>query len=116
MTRNSYANVLQKRSSILIRKQDLKGDGEREEEREEREEEELQTLTNKKRNELIRLICIRQHDVNAFVRSASLRALTSICEQGKLPKQFYVEVAKIATERIHDKGVLVRKNAMNVIV
>ena len=110
-SRNSYAAVLQKRSSILIRKQDLKGEGEK---ADEREEEELQTLTNKKRNELIRLICIRQHDVNAFVRSASLKALASICEQGKLPKQFYVEVTKIATERLQDKGVLVRKNAMNV--
>ena len=54
------------------------------------------------------------HDVNAFVWSAALRTLNFLCEEGRISLSEYVLVRKMALERVRDKAVLVRKNAIAV--
>ena len=103
-----------KRASIVIRRQSLAAGKEKEEERKEEEEPAIQSIDLKTAVRIIGLIEERQHDVNAFVRSAALRVLVSLVEGGFVPLSKFLSVTRVAAERLQDKGVLVRKNAMNV--
>ena len=111
---SGYGAVTNKRASIVIRRQSLAAGKEKEEERKEEEEPAIQSIDLKTAVRIIGLIEERQHDVNAFVRSAVLRVLVSLVEGGFVPLSKFLSVTRVAAERLQDKGVLVRKNAMNV--
>lgn len=113
---SGYGAVTNKRASIVIRRQSLAAGKEKEKEEERKEEEEpaIQSIDLKTAVRIIGLIEERQHDVNAFVRSAALRVLVSLVEGGFVPLSKFLSVTRVAAERLQDKGVLVRKNAMNV--
>lgn len=111
---SGYGAVTNKRASIVIRRQSLAAGKEKEEERKEEEEPAIQSIDLKTAVRIIGLIEERQHDVNAFVRSAALRVLVSLVEGGFVPLSKFLSVTRVAAERLQDKGVLVRKNAMNV--
>lgn len=113
---SGYGAVTNKRASIVIRRQSLAAGKEKEKEEEGKEEEEpaIQSIDLKTAVRIIGLIEERQHDVNAFVRSAALRVLVSLVEGGFVPLSKFLSVTRVAAERLQDKGVLVRKNAMNV--
>ena len=112
---SGYGAVTNKRASIVIRRQSLAAGKEKEkEEGKEEEEPAIQSIDLKTAVRIIGLIEERQHDVNAFVRSAALRVLVSLVEGGFVPLSKFLSVTRVAAERLQDKGVLVRKNAMNV--
>ena len=111
---SGYGAVTNKRASIVIRRQSLAAGKEKEEERKEEEEPAIQSIDLKTAVRIIGLIEERQHDVNAFVRSAALRVLVSLVEGGFVPLSKFLSVTRVAAERLQDKGVLVRKKAMNV--
>ena len=75
---------------------------------------ELHSIDLKTAVSVLQLLQERSHDVNAFVRSATLRTLATLCNEGLIPLSEYVSVTQIALERVKDKAVLVRKNAVNV--
>lgn len=112
---HSYQSVTKKRASILIRRQSVAANTSETTEEGEKEpylrEIDLQTAL-----QVLQLIEERQHDVNAFVRSASLRVLNTLCIDGFIPLSKYVSVTSVALERLQDKAVLVRKNGMLVCV
>lgn len=112
---HSYQSVTKKRASILIRRQSVAANTTETTEEEEKQpflrEIDLQTAL-----QVLELIEERQHDVNAFVRSASLRVLNTLCVDGFIPLSKYVSVTFVALERLQDKAVLVRKNGMLVSV
>ncbi|KAK8831086.1 hypothetical protein WA577_003257, partial [Blastocystis sp. JDR] len=114
---SGYGAVTNKRASIVIRRQSLAAGKEKEKEEERKEEEEpaIQSIDLKTAVRIIGLIEERQHDVNAFVRSAALRVLVSLVEGGFVPLSKFLSVTRVAAERLQDKGVLVRKNAMNLL-
>lgn len=111
---SGYGAVTNKRASIVIRRQSLAAGKGKEEEGKEEEEPAIQSIDLKTAVRIIGLIEERQHDVNAFVRSAALRVLVSLVEGGFVPLSKFLSVTRVAAERLQDKGVLVRKNAMNV--
>lgn len=108
---SSYGSVTNKRASIVIRRQSLAAG---EEEEEEEKEEVIKAIDLKTAVSVIGLLEERQHDVNAFARSATLRVFTSLVDHGFIPLSKYLAITRVAIERLQDKGVLVRKNAMNV--
>ena len=124
--KSTYQNVLQKRASILIRRQSVVESSEKEKEKSkeneggdrscERSEHDygLKHIDITTAISIIQLLRERGHDVNAFVRSATLRTLNLLCEEGRIPLSEYVFVTKMALERVKDKAVLVRKNAITV--
>lgn len=113
-TTNSYQDIAKRRASVVVRRQSMAILKENEKDDDEEKEEKLQEIDLQTAMRLIVLIGERQHDINAFVRAASLRVLNSLCSNGFIPLSQYVLVTSIALERLHDKAVLVRKNAMNV--
>lgn len=64
--------------------------------------------------QIITLLQHRTQDVNAFVRSAALRALSTLCEKGFIPLSVYGNLTEAAVDRLRDRAVLVRKNAIGV--
>ena len=64
---------------------------------------------------ILALLRERCRDVNAFVRAASLRTLNSLAAEGRVPLIETISVTRCAMERIRDKAVLVRKNAILVV-
>lgn len=109
---SSYGSVTNKRASIVIRRQSLAAGEEKEEEEE--KEEVIKAIDLKTAVSVIGLLEERQHDVNAFARSATLRVFASLVDHGFVPLSKYLAITRVAIERLQDKGVLVRKNAMNV--
>ena len=65
---------------------------------------------------IVALLRERSKDINAFVRAAALRSLNSLVLEGRLPVIETISVTRCAMERIRDKAVLVRKNAILVCV
>ena len=110
---STYQNVSQKRASILVRRQSIAQSNEKEPQSESKETE-LRTIDLKTAVSILQLLQERGHDVNAFVRSATLRTISLLCSEGLVPLNEYVNVTKTALERVKDKAVLVRKNAINV--
>ncbi len=105
--------MIQKRASILVRRQSIIQSNEKESQPESKEIE-LHSIDLKTAVSVLQLLQERSHDVNAFVRSATLRTLATLCSEGLIPLSEYVHVTQIALERVKDKAVLVRKNAVNV--
>lgn len=114
-----YANVVAKRASILVRRQSM-AEIAREEEKgkegdssEPREAEE-KPMDLKGATQVISLLQSHTQDSNAFVRAASLRTLSTLCEKGFIPLSLFVGLTESCVERLKDKAVLVRKNAIGV--
>ena len=102
---SGYGAVTNKRASIVIRRQSLAAGKEKEkEEGKEEEEPAIQSIDLKTAVRIIGLIEERQHDVNAFVRSAALRVLVSLVEGGFVPLSKFLSVTRVAAERLQDKG------------
>jgi len=88
-------------------------DGEDEEE-EERNRRPMPLDTSKSREALLDVLTERVYDVSSFTRAAALKAWISLTDAGKLPKDRLLSVTKIAIDRLQDKTVVVRKQAMHV--
>lgn len=110
-----YQNVVNRRSSVVIRRQSIVQSAEKE-----KDEESSVKLPScrfidlKTAIPLIKLLTDRTCDMNAFVRAASLRTLTSLSSKSLIPLSEVNSVTTKAVARICDKAVLVRKNALGV--
>ena len=118
----AYQQVMQKRASILVRRQSVVASGEKEKDRDSDTENGRETsspsgpisLDLNTTSSILQLMRERGRDVNAFVRGASLRTLALLCGEGLIPLSEYVQITEMALERVKDKAVLVRKNAITV--
>lgn len=73
------------------------------------------TLSNHKtRTSLLNILTERVCDVSSFTRAAVLKAWISLVVSGALPKDRLLPVTKMAIDRLQDKTVVVRKQAMHV--
>jgi condensin complex subunit 1 len=69
----------------------------------------------KSRDSLLSLLMERAYDVSSYTRAAALRALSQLVTGGTLPlKTHLLSVTQLAMDRLHDKTVVVRKQAMQV--
>jgi condensin complex subunit 1 len=69
----------------------------------------------KSRDSLLTLLMERAYDVSSYTRAAALRALSQLVAGGTLPlKTHLLSVTQLAMDRLHDKTVVVRKQAMQV--
>ncbi|XP_024543850.1 condensin complex subunit 1 isoform X1 [Selaginella moellendorffii] len=57
----------------------------------------------------------RTRDTNAFTRACVLQTWGYLCEQNSLSISLWNQVVDIAAGRLHDKAVLVRKNALQLL-
>lgn len=114
-----YANVVAKRASILVRRQsmaEIARDEAKETESSAPKEKEDKAMDLKGATQVITLLQSHTQDINAFVRAASLRTLSTLCEKGLIPLSLFVGLTESCVERLKDKAVLVRKNAIGVFV
>lgn len=107
--------MAQNRASILVRRQSMVETSEKEREKEEGKKAPT-GIDLKTALAIVALLRERSKDVNAFVRAAALRSLNSLVLEGRLPVIETISVTRCAMERIRDKAVLVRKNAILVCV
>lgn len=56
----------------------------------------------------------RLHDMNAYVRSNTLKTWILLCEHQSIPLNYWSRLTKAVLERIKDKSVLVRKYSIQV--
>ena len=70
----------------------------------------------KTRASLFDILCDRTRDVTSFTRAASLKVLNDLTEKQSLPLDRVMPVTAIAIDRLQDKTVMVRRNAMQVSV
>jgi condensin complex subunit 1 len=70
----------------------------------------------KTRASLFDILCDRTRDVTSFTRAASLKVLNELTEKQSLPLDRVMPVTAIAIDRLQDKTVMVRRNAMQVSV
>jgi condensin complex subunit 1 len=69
----------------------------------------------KSRDSLLSLLMERAYDVSSYTRAAALRALSQLVTGGTLPlKTHLLSATQLAMDRLHDKTVVVRKQAMQV--
>ena len=68
----------------------------------------------KSRDALFDILAERVYDVSSYTRAATLKAWISMTSSGTLPKDRLLPVTKIAIDRLQDKTVVVRKQAMQV--
>lgn len=66
--------------------------------------------------QVLSLLQSHTQDTNAFVRAASLRTLSTLCEKGFIPLSLFVGLTESCVDRLKDKAVLVRKNAIGVFL
>lgn len=132
-----YANVVAKRASILVRRQSMaeiarenqnqnqnqnqiqnesQGQNQNAGESSEPKENEEKPMDLKGATQVLSLLQSHTQDTNAFVRAASLRTLSTLCEKGFIPLSLFVSLTESCVERLKDKAVLVRKNAIGVCV
>ena len=69
---------------------------------------------SKTRNQILDLLFERVYDTSSFTRSTVLKAWVSLTESKRIPTDRTVPVATVAMDRLKDKSVLVRKQAMQV--
>ena len=67
-----------------------------------------------KRNELLDILTERSHDVSSFTRGTVLKTWATLIESQSLPVKRLIPVTALAIDRLQDKTVIVRKNAMQV--
>ena len=130
-----YANVVAKRASILVRRQsmaEIARENQNQNQNQNQNESQIQNQnagesSEPKENEekpmdlkgatqVLSLLQSHTQDTNAFVRAASLRTLSTLCEKGFIPLSLFVSLTESCVERLKDKAVLVRKNAIGVCV
>jgi condensin complex subunit 1 len=70
----------------------------------------------KTRASLFDILYDRTRDVTSFTRAASLKVLNDLTEKQSLPLDRIMPVTAIAIDRLQDKTVMVRRNAMQVRV
>jgi condensin complex subunit 1 len=70
----------------------------------------------KTRASLFDILCDRTRDITSFTRAASLKVLNDLTEKQSLPLDRIMPVTAIAIDRLQDKTVMVRRNAMQVSV
>jgi condensin complex subunit 1 len=70
----------------------------------------------KTRASLFDILCDRTRDITSFTRAASLKVLNDLTEKQSLPLDRVMPVTAIAIDRLQDKTVMVRRNAMQVSV
>ena len=80
----------------------------------EQAEEQGPSLSNaaKSRDSLLEILTERVYDVTSFTRGTALKALTNLVVTNTLPKDMLIPVTKLAIDRLHDKTVVARKQAM----
>ena len=66
------------------------------------------------REQIFQYLVVQTHDVSSFTRAAVLKAWGRLVVNGALPKGWIQRVTQIALERLSDKTVAVRKQAMQV--
>lgn len=69
----------------------------------------------KTRSNLFDILCERTRDVTSFTRAASLKVLNDLTEKQSLPLDRIMPVTAIAIDRLQDKTVMVRRNAMQLL-
>lgn len=67
------------------------------------------------RDKLLDILQERVYDVNAFVRSATLKAWLMMIENGAIPVARFRKIATFGVDRLHDKAAIVRKHAIQVL-
>jgi len=67
------------------------------------------------RDSLLELLVIRIKDVNSFVRAAVLRAWAGMVTARALPLDRVIKVVQIAGDRLKDKTIAVRRNAIQLL-
>lgn len=70
----------------------------------------------KTRDSLFDLLTERIHDVSSYTRAAVLKAWVHLIENDSIPADRFLSVTKLAIDRLQDKTVIVRKNALQVRV
>jgi condensin complex subunit 1 len=70
--------------------------------------------TTKTRDALLDLLAERAYDVSSFTRAAALKAWIALSNSSTLPKARLLAVTQLAMDRLQDKTVVVRKQAMQV--
>jgi condensin complex subunit 1 len=68
----------------------------------------------KSRGALLEILEARSHDVSSYTRSAVLKAWISLTQSGSLPVGRVIPTVVLAIDRLHDKTVMVRKQALQV--
>jgi condensin complex subunit 1 len=68
----------------------------------------------KSRAALLDILEARSHDVSSYTRSAVLKVWISLTESGSLPVERVSSVTALAIDRLQDKTVVARKQAMHV--
>jgi condensin complex subunit 1 len=68
----------------------------------------------KSREALLDILEARSHDVSSYTRSAVLKAWISLTQGGSFPVERTIPVTFLAIDRLQDKTVMVRKQAMQV--
>ncbi|EAL60491.1 condensin-2 complex subunit D3 [Dictyostelium discoideum AX4] len=81
-------------------------------EQEEEEEVENQKKNESDQSELLHILFERCRDINGYCRSSVLKTLSLLVNNNWVPKESYIQLTKIAIERVSDKNSLVRKRAI----
>lgn len=68
----------------------------------------------KSRGTLLTILQERAHDVSSYTRSAVLKAWIRLVQEGSIPVERFISVTMIAMDRLKDKTVIVRKQALQV--
>ena len=70
---------------------------------------------SKSRNALLDLLMERAYDVTSFTRAAVIKAWIKLVQAQSIPKDRIVPVTRLAMDRVQDKTVVVRKQAMQLL-
>ncbi|XP_024017781.1 condensin complex subunit 1 [Morus notabilis] len=65
---------------------------------------------------MLEILVERCRDVSAYTRSRVLQVWAELCEEHSVSIGLWNEVAKVAAGRLEDKGALVRKSALNLLI
>lgn len=68
----------------------------------------------KTRDSLFDMLTERVHDVSSYTRAAALKAWVHLIENSSVPTDRFMCMTKLAIDRLQDKTIIVRKNAMQV--
>ena len=68
----------------------------------------------KSRGTLLDILATRSHDTSSYTRSAVLKTWIQLVQAGAVPVIRVHEVTDMAIDRLHDKTVMVRKQALQV--
>jgi len=69
---------------------------------------------DKSRGTLLDILAARSHDISSYTRSAVLKTWINLTQAGAVPVARVHDVTDMAIDRLHDKTVIVRKQALQV--